>query len=115
MRNIPGKLSAMKFTSYFLAIRSRWDRAIIREEWILRAVEHPLREVIQKDGRIRRWAQIEEMDGRYLRVILLPNRETIHNAFSTGRSSHENKILSRYGYIAHRVSCVRGGRDQRSG
>lgn len=50
-------------------------------EWILRAVEHPVREVIQKDGRIRRWAQIDEMDGRYLRVILLPDRETVHNAF----------------------------------
>jgi len=37
--------------------------------------------VIQQDGRIRRWAQIDEMDGRYLRVILLPDEETVHNAF----------------------------------
>ena len=37
--------------------------------------------MIQKDGRIRRWAPIAEMDGRYLRVILLPDRETVHNAF----------------------------------
>jgi hypothetical protein len=43
--------------------------------------EHPVREVIQQDGRIRRWAQIDEMDGRYLRVILLPDQETVHNAF----------------------------------
>jgi hypothetical protein len=33
------------------------------------------------DGRIRRWAAITEMDGRYLRVILLPDGETVHNAF----------------------------------
>ena len=72
---------AVKFTSYFLAMRSRSDRAIIREEWILRAVEHPVREVIQQDGRIRRWAKIDEMDGKYLRVILLPDLETVHNAF----------------------------------
>ena len=39
------------------------------------------REMIQQDGRIRRWAQIDEMDGRYLRVILLPDQETVHNAF----------------------------------
>ncbi|MGH7797952.1 MAG: hypothetical protein ACREQ2_24070 [Candidatus Binatia bacterium] len=51
------------------------------EEWILRAIEHPVREEIQQDGRIRRWAQIDEMDGKYLRVILLPDQETIHNAF----------------------------------
>ena len=72
---------SVKFTSYFLAMRSRSDRAIIREEWILRAVEHSVREVIQQDGRIRRWAKIDEMDGKYLRVILLPDLETVHNAF----------------------------------
>lgn len=71
----------VKFTSYFLAMRSRSDRAIIREAWILRAVEHPVREVIQEDGRIRRWAKIDEMDGKYLRVILLSDKETVHNAF----------------------------------
>jgi hypothetical protein len=31
-----------------------YERAIIRKEWIFRAVEHPVREVIQQDGRIRR-------------------------------------------------------------
>jgi hypothetical protein len=62
-------------------MRSRSDRAIIREEWILRAVEHPVHEVIQEDGRIRRWAKIDEMDGKYLRVILLSDLETVHNAF----------------------------------
>ena len=36
---------------------------------------------VQQDGRIRRWAAITEMDGRYLRVILLPDGETVHNAF----------------------------------
>jgi hypothetical protein len=37
--------------------------------------------VIQADGRIRPWAPIEEMEGRYLRVVLLPDGETVHNAF----------------------------------
>ena len=40
-----------------------------------------MREVIQADGRIRRWARIEDMEGRYLRVVLLPDGETVHNAF----------------------------------
>jgi hypothetical protein len=35
---------------------------------------------VQQDGRIRRWAPIQEMNGRYLRVILLPDGETVHNA-----------------------------------
>ena len=54
---------------------------MIRVEWIQHVVEHPMREVIQADGRIRRWALIEEMEGRYLRVVLLPDGETVHNAF----------------------------------
>jgi len=71
----------MRFTQYFREMRSRPDRAIIKMECIQRVVEHPVKEVIQKDGRIRRWAPIEEMDGRYLRVVLLPDGETVHNAF----------------------------------
>ena len=54
---------------------------MIRIEWIQQVVEHPVKEVIQTAGRIRRWARIQEMEGRYLRVILLSDGETIHNAF----------------------------------
>jgi hypothetical protein len=71
----------VKFTRYFEAVRQRPDRAAIRLEWIERVIANPVREVIQQDGRIRRWAPIAEMDGRYLRVILLPDGETVHNAF----------------------------------
>ena len=62
-------------------MRKRPDRAVIRLEWIQRVVEHPVKEVSQEDGRIRRWAAIQEMNGRYLRVILLSDGETVHNAF----------------------------------
>ena len=72
---------AVKITKYFEAIRSRPDRAIIQDEWILRVIASPEREDVQADGRVRRWARIKEMEGRYLRVILLPDRETVHNAF----------------------------------
>ena len=41
----------------------------------------PIREVVQADGRIRRWTQVTEMEGRFLRVVLLKDGETIHNAF----------------------------------
>lgn len=71
----------VKTTRYFDAIRHRSDRAIIRQEWIERAIKLPLKEAIQTDGRIRRWVCIPEMDNRYLRVILLADGETVHNAF----------------------------------
>lgn len=71
----------MKFTQYFLATRARPDRAQIREEWIARAIRSPIRQHIQADGRIRRWAAIAEADGRILRVVLLDDGETVHNAF----------------------------------
>ena len=71
----------MKFTQYFMAMRVRPDRAMIQLDWIQRAMEHPEKEIIQQDGRIRRWARITDMDGRALRVILLPDGETVHNAF----------------------------------
>ena len=68
-------------TEYFRAMRARPDRAIIRDEWILRAIQRPIREVVQSDRRIRRWAAIPEAGGRTVRVILLPDGMTVHNAF----------------------------------
>ena len=62
-------------------MRLRSDRADIKLEWVERAINQPIKEVIQADGRIRRWVQIPEMEGRYLRVILLSDAETVHNAF----------------------------------
>jgi hypothetical protein len=71
----------VRFTRYFEHMRRRPDRAAIRLEWIEHVVAHPVKEQIQRDGWIRRWAAIAEIDGRYLRVILLPDGETVHNAF----------------------------------
>ena len=71
----------MKTTRYFEALRVRPDRAGIQDSWIELVVRDPVREVIQADGRIRRWAPIPDADNRYLRVVLLPDGETVHNAF----------------------------------
>ena len=70
----------MKFTQYFLSMRNRPDRAIIELRWIERVIQHPVKETVQEDGRIRRWGLISEEE-KYLRVILLPDGETVHNAF----------------------------------
>ncbi|MBC7784818.1 MAG: hypothetical protein H7144_13350 [Burkholderiales bacterium] len=71
----------MKTTDYFVFIRQRPDRAWIKLEWIQRAIDSPVRQEIQSDGRIRRWVAISEAGGRYLRVILLDDGVTVHNAF----------------------------------
>lgn len=71
----------MKTTRYFEATRKRPDHALIKVEWIEQVVRFPVSESIQEDGRIRRWAPIPEMEGRFLRVILLEDGETVHNVF----------------------------------
>jgi hypothetical protein len=71
----------MKTTAYFDAIRERSDRKMITDEWVQLAVTEPIREVIQSDLRIQRWVRVPEMANRVLRVILLPDGETVHNAF----------------------------------
>ena len=68
-------------TAYFDFMRMRPDRAFIKDEWIEQTIENPIYEEIQDDGRIRRWAAIEELEGRFLRVVLLPDGQTAHNAF----------------------------------
>ena len=93
----------MKTTQYFRAMRNRRDRAIIRDEWIQHAIDNPQKEVIQQDGRIRRWAAIAEADGKYLRVILLSDAETVHNAFSIAHSSYEHQIFPGHRHALHRV------------
>ncbi len=70
----------MKYTQYFSFIKQRPDRAIIKDEWILETISNPLKTEVQTDGRIRKWKYIEEV-GKYLRVILLEDGETVHNAF----------------------------------
>lgn len=71
----------MKTSRYFEATRIRPDRAIILDDWIEEAIRAPIREAIQADGRIRRWTRVDDLGGKYLRVVLLEDGETVHNAF----------------------------------
>ena len=70
----------MKTTLYFQHVRQRPDRATIRDEWITYVIERPEETRIQSDGRIRKWARIAAA-GKVLRVVLLEDGETVHNAF----------------------------------
>jgi hypothetical protein len=71
----------VRFTQYFVHVRRRPDRLDIRDEWIERVIADPEAELLQADGRVRRWARIPEAGGKYLRVVLLEDKHTIHNAF----------------------------------
>ncbi len=70
----------MKTTEYFKHTRIRPDRVSIKDEWIEFVIKNPDASEAQNDGRIRKWAKIQEAD-KYLRVILLEDGETVHNAF----------------------------------
>jgi hypothetical protein len=49
-------------------------------EWIAAAIASPISREMQSDGRVRHWIWVEDAR-RYLRVVLLEDEETVHNAF----------------------------------
>jgi hypothetical protein len=73
----------VKTTRYFeFVVRGR--RPYLRVEWIGQVLDRPEHREVQGDGRIRRWGYIPELK-RYLRVVTLPDGETVHNAFPDRR------------------------------
>ena len=73
-------MQAYRFSPYFENEVLR-RRPYLRREWCIRVVENPVRVARQEDNRYRYWAQLPELGGRFLRVITLDDRITIHNAF----------------------------------
>ena len=69
-----------RFTAYFENEVLR-KRPYLRKEWCIRVLEAPIRVERQDSNRWRFWAALPELNGRYLRVITLGDRVTIHNAF----------------------------------
>ena len=69
-----------EFTGYFENEVLR-KRPYLQKEWCIRAIENPIKIDVQlDDSRVRFWVQIHEMDDRFLRVVTLEDRVTIHNA-----------------------------------
>jgi hypothetical protein len=69
-----------RFTEYFEREVLR-KRPYLRREWCIEVVERPVRVERQEGDRYRFWAPVPELGGRYLRVVTLADRTTIHNAF----------------------------------
>ena len=70
-----------KTTRYFDQMRKRKDRKDIEMEWIEEVIANPEHVDVQKDGRIRKYGRIVQANQKFLRVILLEDGETLHNAF----------------------------------
>ena len=69
-----------KYTEYFEKEVLR-KRPYLRKEWCIRVLKNPARIEKQEHNRYRFWAAIDELDGRFLRVVTLEDKITIHNAF----------------------------------
>ena len=74
------RMTEYRFTDYFINEVLR-KRPYLRKEWCIRVVEQAVRSESQENNRYRFWGICPELDGRYLRVITLQDRFTIHNAF----------------------------------
>jgi len=69
-----------RFTDYFDGQVLR-KRPYLRKAWCIYVLENSVRAERQEHNRYRFWASIDELGGRYLRVVTLEDRVTIHNAF----------------------------------
>ena len=68
------------FSTYFENEVLR-KRPYLTEKICKGVIENPIKKEIQPDGRIRFWGKVEELGGKYLRVVTLEDGVTIHNAF----------------------------------
>ena len=73
-----------KFTEYFENEVLR-KRPYIKKEWCIEIIEHPIKVEVQENNRYRFWGLVKELGGKYLRVVTLEDKITIHNAFPDRR------------------------------
>ncbi len=73
-----------QFTSYFENdVLPR--RSYLTKDMCMRVVLNPIRSEPQEHNRFRFWAAVPELGGRFLRVVTLDDKLTIHNAFPDRR------------------------------
>lgn len=79
----------MKATDYYRR-RVQPRRPYITDAMCEAVLADPIHTQAQKNGRIRHWAFVSELlGGRFLRVITLPDGETVHCAFPDRRFKPE--------------------------
>jgi hypothetical protein len=77
-------MTSYLFTEYFETQVLR-KRPYLTREWCIAVIQDPIRSEPQEHNRFRFWGSVPELDGRYLRVITLADKVTIHNAFPDRR------------------------------
>ena len=77
-------MAEFRFTDYFENEVLR-KRPYLKKEWCVQVVERPIRSEPQEHNRHRFWGEVPELDGRFLRVVTLEDKVTIHNAFPDRR------------------------------
>jgi hypothetical protein len=80
----------VKFTRYFQEMSSRADRAIIKMEWIQRAIEQPIKEVYKRTVAFVGGPRFQKWRGNIFALYFcrMAKPSTMH--FSTGRLSSED-------------------------
>ena len=68
------------FTKYFENEVIR-KRPYLKKEWCIYVLENAIHSEPQEHNRYRFWAAVPELGDRYLRVVTLEDKMTVHNAF----------------------------------
>ena len=77
----------MKSTEYFRN-KVMQKRPYLKAEWIEDVVSAPEHTETEEGGRVRCWGYVDQI-GKYLRVVVLEDGVTVHNAFPDRRYSGE--------------------------
>lgn len=73
-------MAEYRYTDYFENEVLR-KRPYLKKEWCVYVIENAERSEPQEHNRHRYWARVSDFGGRYLRVVTLDDKLTIHNAF----------------------------------
>ncbi len=77
-------MADFQFTPYF-ENKVLPQRPYLTKQMCIRVIETPLRCEPQEHNRFRFWAAVPELGGRFLRIVTLEDKVTIHNAFPDRR------------------------------
>ena len=73
-------MAAYRFTEYF-ENKVLAKRPYLTKDLCIRVVEAPIRVERQETNRFRFWRAVPELEDKFVRVITLEDKVTIHNAF----------------------------------
>ena len=73
-------MAKFRFTQYFENEVLK-KRPYLKKDWCIFVIENAVHCEQQENNRYRFWAAVPELGDRFLRVVTLDDKTTIHNAF----------------------------------